>query len=69
MFDALIGARTAEYVGMQSVNDETTLLFILHEASVTQDSKMVRDVHDLGVKQGRQLTDIARAAAQAMNDS
>jgi hypothetical protein len=69
MFDAFTDAWAVEHVGMQSVDDEPALFFILHQTSVTQDAEMVRDVDDLGAEHRGQLADVARAAAQTINDS
>lgn len=53
---------------METVNNEATLLLILYQAGVTEDAEMMRDVDDLGIKQGGQLADVAASAAQAVND-
>lgn len=69
MFGAVLGAGGVEYVGMQTVNDEPTLFFILYQTGVTQHAEMVRDINDLDIEQCRQLTDVAFAAAQTVDDA
>lgn len=68
MLGVVAGSWTVENVGMQAVNDEATLLFILDQTGMAQDAEMVRDVDNFGVEHGRQLADVACAAAEAVND-
>ena len=68
MLAAVAVGRAVKNVGMQAVDDEASLLFILHQTGVTQNAEMVRNVDNLGVEQGRQLADVAAAVAQAVND-
>ncbi len=68
MLGVIAAAGSVKNIGMQAIDDETPLLFVLHEACVAQDAEMVRDVDDLGVEQGGQFADIAGAAAETVDD-
>ena len=54
---------------MQRIDDEAAVLDILHEAGVTQDAEMVRNVDDLRVQQRRQFADIVRPPPQHADDA
>ena len=64
----MVVAWTVENVGMQAVDDEASLLFILHQTGVAQHAEMVRDVDNLRVEQGGQLADVAAAGAETVDD-
>ncbi len=55
-------------VRVQTVDHESALLLVQHDAGMAKDAEVVRDVDDLGAKQTGQLADVARAFAQAVDD-
>ena len=69
MFGEFALFRTVKHIGMESVDDKASLLFILDQTGMAQDAEMMRDIDDLGIEQSGQFADIAFAAAQAMDDA